>query len=112
MNEEELRKDILFDIEMQLYDEFNDTIATMNDHLGEIYGYSDVENVKQAEKNRKIELMENAIKHLQNNWNTLKQKLEKTIKSIEKESLINFKKEKNCYQKVLNQMLEIEKENE
>ena len=49
---------------------------------------------------------------LQNNWNTLKQKLEKTIKSIEKESLINFKKEKKCYQTVLNEMLEMQKENE
>ena len=36
----------------------------------------------------------NCLQKVQNNWNTLKQKLEKTIKSIEKESLINFKKEK------------------
>lgn len=33
----EYPKDILFDIDMQLYDEFNDKIATMNDHLGDIY---------------------------------------------------------------------------
>lgn len=54
----------------------------------------------------------NCLQKVQNNWNTLKQKLEKTIKSIEKESLINFKKEKKCYQTVLNEMLEMEKENE
>ena len=58
------------------------------------------------------EALLNYLEQLQNNWNTLKQKLEKTIKSIEKESLINFKKEKKCYQTVLNEMLEMEKENE
>ena len=58
------------------------------------------------------EQLKNDKTKLQNNWNTLKQKLEKTIKSIEKESLINFKKEKKCYQTVLNEMLEMEKENE
>lgn len=52
MSEEELRKDILYQIDMQLYDEFNDTLATMNDHLGDIYSLRDVEEVEKAEKEK------------------------------------------------------------
>ena len=64
MNEEE-KKDILFDIDMQLYDEFNDTIATMNDHLGDIYSLRDIEEVEKAEKNKEIKLLREAIKKQQ-----------------------------------------------
>lgn len=71
-----MSEDILYDIEMQLYMEFNDDIATMYDHLGDIYSYKDIEDKKQAEQQRKIELMGNAIKQLQNNWNELKKWLE------------------------------------
>ena len=46
----EYPKDILFDIDMQLYDEFNDKIATMNDYLGDIYSLRDVEEVENARK--------------------------------------------------------------
>lgn len=59
MSEE--KKDILFQIDMQLYNEFNNTIATMNDHLGDIYSLKDIEEVKQAEKEKEIELLRNAI---------------------------------------------------
>lgn len=61
----EYPKDILFDIDMQLYDEFNDKIATMNDHLGDIYSLRDVEEVKKAEKEKEIKLLREAVKKLQ-----------------------------------------------
>ena len=63
--EEELRKDILFQIDMQLYDEFNDKLATMNDHLGDIYSLRDVEEVEKAEKDKEIELLREAVRNLQ-----------------------------------------------
>lgn len=67
MTEEEnkMEKDILFQIDMQLYDEFNDTIATMNDHLGDIYSLRDVEEVEKAEKDKEIKLLREAVKKLQ-----------------------------------------------
>ena len=61
----EMEKDILFQIDMQLYDEFNDTIATMNDHLGDIYSLRDVEEVEKAEKEKEIKLLREAVKKLQ-----------------------------------------------
>ncbi len=68
MNEEEkkaMKNDILFQIDMQLYDEFNDTIATMNDHLGDIYSLRDIEEVEKAEKDKEIKLLREAIKKQQ-----------------------------------------------
>lgn len=58
----EYPKDILFDIDMQLYDEFNDKIATMNDYLGDIYSLRDVEEVEKAEKEKEIQLLRKAVK--------------------------------------------------
>ena len=58
----EYPKDILFDIDMQLYDEFNDEIATMNDYLGDIYSLRDVEEVEKAEKEKEIQLLRKAVK--------------------------------------------------
>lgn len=60
-----MEKDILFQIDMQLYDEFNDTIATMNDHLGDIYSLRDVGEVEKAEKEKEIKLLREAVKKLQ-----------------------------------------------
>lgn len=61
-DKENLREnDILFQIDMQLYDEFNDKIAGMNDHLGDIYSLREVEEVEKAQKDREIELLRKAI---------------------------------------------------
>ena len=67
MNEEEnnMKNDILFQIDMQLYDEFNDTIATMNDNLGDIYSLRDVEEVEKAKKEKEVKLLREAIKKQQ-----------------------------------------------
>lgn len=61
----DIKDDILFKIDMQLYDEFNDTIATMNDHIGDIYSLRDVEEMEQAEKEKERELLREAIRKLQ-----------------------------------------------
>ena len=53
--------DILYDIDMQLYDEFNQKIATMNDYLGDIYSLRDVEEVENAKKEKEIELLRIAV---------------------------------------------------
>lgn len=68
----EYPKDILFDIDMQLYDEFNDKIATMNDHLGDIYSLRDVEEVEKVEKEKEIKLLREAVKKLQKEIEELK----------------------------------------
>lgn len=64
MNEKE-KEDILFDIDMQLYDEFNDKFCEINDNLGTIYTYQDLEDLKQAEKDKEIKLLREAIKKQQ-----------------------------------------------
>ena len=110
---EGLKKDILYDIEMQLYMEFNDTIATMNDHLGDIYSYKDIEDTKQAEKDRKIELMEKAIKQLQNNWNELKAIVENRYNFNKLEYLEGVEKRKaKIYKQFFDKMCELENNNE
>lgn len=78
MNED--LNDILYDIDMQLYDEFNDKIATMNDYLGEIYSLRDVEEVENAQKEKEIELLRIAVTRLQN-------KIKKAIKFINDENI-------------------------
>ena len=65
MSEEEFRKDILYQIDMQLYDEFNDKLAEMNDHLGDIYSLRDVEEVEKAEKEKEIKLLRETVRNLQ-----------------------------------------------
>lgn len=72
-----LENDILFQIDMQLYDEFNDEIATMRDYLGDIYSLRDIEEVEQAQKEREIELLRKAVITQQKEIEELKLKCEK-----------------------------------
>lgn len=65
-------EDIIMQIEMDSYMKYNDTIASMNDYLGEIYGYSDVENVKNAQTQYEKELAYKAIEQLQQENKQLK----------------------------------------
>lgn len=68
MNDEikfDLDKDIIMQIEMASYEKYNDTLAMMNDHLGEIYGYSDLKDVEEAQLHYEKELAYKAIKELQ-----------------------------------------------
>lgn len=71
MNED--LNDILYDIDMQLYDEFNDKIATMNDYLGDIYSLRDIEEVENAQKEKEIQLLRVAVTRLENKIKKIKQ---------------------------------------
>lgn len=51
-------EEVLFDISMKVYDEYNDKIATMYDYVGEIYTYQDIEEMKQAEEEYERELIQ------------------------------------------------------
>lgn len=88
----EYPKDILFDIDMQLYDEFNDKIATMNDYLGDIYSLRDIEEVENAQKEKEIELLRKAVTRLQN-------KIKKAVDFINDEN--NFFEDGENWQNVL-----------
>ena len=61
----DLDGDIIMQIEMDSYMKYNDTIASMNDHLGEIYGYSDVRDTEEAQLKYEKELAYKAIVQLQ-----------------------------------------------
>ena len=52
---------VAYDIEMQLYDEFNDKFCEINQHMGDIYSRKDLHNVELCEKARKKELIRNHI---------------------------------------------------
>lgn len=85
----EYPKDILFDIDMQLYDEFNDKFCEMNDNLGTIYTYKDLDDLEKAEKEKEIQLLREAVRKLQKEveeYKTLLKKQEELDK--EKENLI------------------------
>ena len=73
---EELEKDVLFQIDMQLYDEFNDKLCEINEHLGDIYTYKDLQDVENAEKERERMLLRGAIKKQGTEINKLKQENE------------------------------------
>ena len=81
--------DILFDIDMQLYDEFNDKFCEMNDNLGTIYTYKDLDDLEKAEKEKEIKLLREAVRKLQKEveeYKTLLKRQEELDK--EKENLI------------------------
>ena len=73
---EELEKDVLFQIDMQLYDEFNDKLCKINEYLGDIYTYKDLQVVENAEKERERMLLRGAIKKQGTEINKLKQENE------------------------------------
>lgn len=90
-NEERLKEDILFQIDMQLYDEFNDKLCEINEHLGEIYTYKDLQDIKNAEKEKERILLRKAVKELQKEIYRLQ-----NIKRKDIQDLINNEKE-NIY---------------
>lgn len=81
--EEKLKTDILFQIDMQLYDEFNDKLCEINEHLGDIYTYKDLQDVKEVEKERERSLLIEAIKKLQYKIEELEEDLDKKVKALD-----------------------------
>lgn len=66
MNKEEYDKlnlfdKIEFDIAMELYGKHNDRIASINDHLGEMYGYKDLQEAIDLEKEDELDLYKKAL---------------------------------------------------
>lgn len=57
-------KDILFKIDMQLYDEFNDKFCEIEENLGTVYSYKDLEDLKKAESDTERRLLRQAISTL------------------------------------------------
>lgn len=88
----DLDGDIIMQIEMDSYMKYNDTIASMNDHLGEIYGYSDVRDTEEAQLKYEKELAYKAIKDLQQRVEQLENIRKEAIEYIDKHIIMNFKK--------------------
>lgn len=65
--------DILYEIAMIIYDRHNSDIASINDHLGEIYSYQDLQNAERCELEDEKHLLELAVKQLQRENSKLKQ---------------------------------------
>ena len=64
---------IEFDIEMKMYMEHNDKIASIYDNLGDVYSYKDLEEAKALEEHETLKEYKKALKekceqleHLQN----------------------------------------------
>lgn len=91
MTEEELEKDVLFQISMQLYDEFNDKLCEINEHLGDIYTYKDLQVVENAEKERERMLLRGAIKKQGTEINKLKQENEQLKSELGYTRKLNYK---------------------
>lgn len=79
MSEEEknaTENDILYEIDMQLYNEFNDKIAGMYDHIGDIYSLRDVEEVEKAQKDKEVYLLRMAVAKLQKEIKELENRID------------------------------------
>lgn len=84
MNKEEYDKlstfdKIDYDIAMKLYDEHNSKIASINDHLGDIFDYRDLQDAKECELQdemrmyrdalkEKCDVIDKAIEYINENW--------------------------------------------
>lgn len=77
--EEDIKNNILFEIDMQLYYEFNDKFCEINDHLGDVYTYKDLQDLKEAENAKERKLLREAIQNLINRNKELEEEI-KTLK--------------------------------
>lgn len=97
-NEEEMKfdtnEDILFQIAMTIYDKHNSNIASINDNLGNIFSYKDLEDAEKAELEDEKRLLELAVKQLQQERKILIKYLEDRIKECN--DSINIFKKKDC----------------
>lgn len=54
-------EEVLFDIEMEVYDKYNHQIALMYDWLGEIYTHQDIKEMEELEKAYKKTLIQDYL---------------------------------------------------
>lgn len=59
-------EDVLYQIGMMLYQECNDEIASINENLGDRCSYQDLIDAELYEKKKEKELLQLAVKQLQN----------------------------------------------
>ena len=84
MSEEiNLNEDIIMQIEMASYMKYNDTIASMNDHLGEMYGYSDIKDTEEAQLKYEKDLAYKSIVQLQSQLQQKENIIKEVINKIE-----------------------------
>lgn len=61
----DFNEDIPYQIEMMSYMEYNNKLCSINEHLGEIYSYQDLNDTEQAQLQYEKDLSYKAIKQLQ-----------------------------------------------
>lgn len=74
----DFNEDIPYQIEMMSYMEYNNKLCSINEHLGEIYNYQDLNDTEQAQLRYEKDLSYKAIKQLQ----TQLQQKENIIKEV------------------------------
>lgn len=79
-NKFDTNEDILFQISMIIYERHNSNIASINDHLGDIFCYKDLEDAERYELEDEKHLLEIAIKQLQQENQQLKLQLNEITK--------------------------------
>lgn len=93
MNKEEMifdiNEDIIMQIEMNSYMEYNDRIARMNDYIGEIYSYKDIEDMEALQEHHEKELAYKAIRQLQKENKQLKDRIKELEELNEQHKRIN-----------------------
>lgn len=80
MNEEikfNTNEDVLYQIAMIIYDRHNSNIASINEHLGDMFSYKDLEDAERYELEDEKHLLELAVKQLQQENNKLRKANEK-----------------------------------
>lgn len=76
----DMDEDIVYQIDMIMFGRHNDHIATINEYLGEVYGYDDLIDAQQSELEDNKQLLELAIRQLQQERKDLIKYLEDKIK--------------------------------
>ena len=61
----DFNEDLIYQIEMMSYIAYNDQLCSINEHLGEIYTYQDLNDIEQAQLQYEKDLSYKVIKQLQ-----------------------------------------------
>lgn len=105
MDKEEIKfntdDDIIMQIEMMSYMEYNRQIATANEYIGDIYSYRDIKDMESAQEHYEKELSYQAIKQLQQQCKKQKEVIDKAICYVQ---------ENTCWELRTSKLLDILKE--
>lgn len=103
----DFNEDIIYQIEMMSYMNYNDRLCSINEHFGEIYSYQDLQDMEQAQLHYEKDLTYKAIKQLQD---LLKQK-ENIIKEVKAQLdyLETYSSKEDVYEDMKKRLNRIEK---